>query len=70
MFLKKVSVARADEMTAISNWWIKNNKRMAHKKYYGYKPKFEYYQVVLYEKEGKVGEKILENFLQLTTDNR
>lgn len=31
---------------------------MAHKKYYGYKPKFEYHQVVLYEKKGKMGEKI------------
>ncbi len=31
---------------------------MAHKKYYGYKPKFEHYQVVLYEKKGKVGDEI------------
>lgn len=31
---------------------------MAHKKYYGYKPKFEHYQMVLYEKKGKVGDEI------------
>lgn len=29
---------------------------MGHKKYYGYKPKHEHYEVTLYEKEGKVGE--------------
>lgn len=29
---------------------------MAHKKYYGYKPKHEHYEVVLYEEKGKVGE--------------
>ena len=27
---------------------------MAHKKYYGYKPKHEHYSVVLHEEEGKV----------------
>lgn len=29
---------------------------MGRKKYYGYKPKHEYYSVVLYEETGKVGE--------------
>jgi len=29
---------------------------MAHKKYYGFKPKYEHYEVVLYEVKGKVGE--------------
>ena len=29
---------------------------MAHKKYYGYKPKHEHYSVVLHEKEGEVGD--------------
>ena len=29
---------------------------MAHRKYYGYKPKYEYYSVVLFEKEGEVGQ--------------
>jgi hypothetical protein len=28
---------------------------MGHKKYYGYKPKHEHYEVVLHEVEGKVG---------------
>lgn len=29
---------------------------MVHKKYYGYKPKFEHYSVVLFEEKGKVGQ--------------
>lgn len=29
---------------------------MAHKKYYGYKPKHEHYSVVLHEEEGEVGD--------------
>ena len=29
---------------------------MAHKKYYRYNPKHEYYSVVLHEKKGKVGD--------------
>lgn len=29
---------------------------MAHKKYYGYKPKLEHYSVVLHEEEGEVGD--------------
>lgn len=29
---------------------------MGHKKYYGYKPKHEHYEVTIYEKKGKVGE--------------
>ena len=31
---------------------------MSRKRYYGYKPPYEYYDVVLYEKKGNVGEKI------------
>ena len=29
---------------------------MGHQKYYGYRPKFEHYEVVLYEEKGKVGQ--------------
>lgn len=29
---------------------------MSHKKYYGYKPKHEYYSVVLHERKSKVGD--------------
>ena len=31
---------------------------MSRKRYYGYKPPYEYYDVVLYEKKSNVGEKI------------
>ncbi len=31
---------------------------MAHKKYYGYQPKWEHYETVLYQKEGAVGSMI------------
>ena len=35
---------------------------MPHKKYYGYKPKYEYYSVTLYQVDGEVGESIVFDF--------
>ena len=35
---------------------------MPHKKYYGYKPKYEYYSVTLYQVDGEAGESIVFDF--------